>query len=270
MPPALMLRGTDSVGHQSRNAGYGTVRTSRAPSYKMIEIVRIRLLCTSRKKMFQQKDFNINLLKELEPFFKGYGYKLVISKREFLNKDKEVELTFTLWSTLWSYGYSLQPQLHIRFLKAERIYKQFKKQSSFSFQYPMIVGNQLGDLVFNEGEYLLKRQSLDLYVEQEKDIAKLKQDLKAIFTETALPFYRRYRNLDYVEQVLNAPFEHYPKICNNIHIICRLGLILAMLTNNQNYEEIESRYLKINQEDGLHEESREEFKEFVGYLKKIK
>lgn len=181
-----------------------------------------------------------NLLTKLESVLPQYSYKLKKSSDEFVHKNKEGWFKFQLIFLERDNDWEINLGMLIRIDKVENIYH---KGSYFEPKYHKTtptIGITVENYINDGAEYRFDLIKLD-------DIEICFHGIVKLFKEVALPFFEKYKSIEVIEHAINVKEGH--SLFSGIKYEGNLGIILAKLVNNPDYEFFKAKYLKYYTED---------------------
>lgn len=188
------------------------------------------------------------LLNCLRPYFSNLGYKI--------KKVKEVggyhiynETNFgTQLIEVSAIDYKIEHTLCASFMVCHEIVSEILKFSrgknevyNSKFTFTVVHDNNDNNL-FNY--YLKTESSIDVWV---KDV------LIPYFEEHIIPFFRLFETLENVDKVLNSNPSEESEYINNYPKRAQIGLIVAKLVNNANFNELSEAYLSVLEKEDVSE-----------------
>ncbi len=177
------------------------------------------------------------LLKKLEPFFIEKGFKLIKSRDLIEKKSKDFKFQVHFLFHYRSIETAIEVALSIEHVPTERIYRKATGFSSFG-----TIGNEIGKLITNDDGKIKSHHSFDIIVDNQNDFDYAIEKITFIIDEIAGDYFRDYGNLYIIDKVLNDN----PKVIsvhrNDQYYRFPLGLIVAKLSNRDNYYELEKIY----------------------------
>jgi len=186
-----------------------------------------------------------NLLSKLESVLSFYGYKLKKSSDEFVHKNKEGWFKFQLIFLERDDNWEINLGMLIRINKVENIYH---KGSYFEPKYHKTtptLGITVEDYINDGNDYRFDLVKLE-------DIETCFHGIIKLFKEVAVSFFEKYRNIEEIEHAINV--REGSSMFSGIKYEGNLGIILAKLVNNPDYEYFKAKYLKYYKEhyDGFY------------------
>ena len=180
------------------------------------------------------------LLSKLEGELSQYNYKLKKSADEFIHKNKDGWFKFQLIFLERDDDWEINLGMLIRIDNIENIYH---KASYFEPKYHKTtptIGITVENYINDGNEY-----RFDLIKSQ--DIETCFNGILKLFKEIAIPFFEKYKSINEIEKAINV--KEGNSIFSGIKYEGNLGIILAKLVNNPDYEFFKAKYLKYYTED---------------------
>lgn len=210
------------------------------------------------------------LLKNLETFAMSYGFKIV--KKDFaLRKvcDKySVTIDFTY--NCWQDEIHLFPYVKIEFYQIHNICENNGYNLNYTAFINLLILKRIvnGDWTEDTGwqmQYKLEDRFI-LYSIQDIDI--VIQKLNKLLP-LALDYEKKYSSLNAIDALYNnAPTFKYNPNCSGQHIHCIIGLIVAKLVCNPQYDELQATYSNIIQDGDFLVETKVAFEQIKLFLSK--
>lgn len=191
-----------------------------------------------------------SLNEKFKPILSKYGFKKW--KFGFIKEDKEFYHVFaysssaydTCFPTTFYYGIGLQ--------KVKNILKKIflENLSRAENQYPAILSYGQKEL-FEAKKYPIFKY--DIY--NESDVNNMVTNVSRYFIEEALPYLQSISNIEKLEEIINT--EPKPRKKD-------VGLILARLGNNPNYEHLKQQYRELLED--WSDWDKKELEKVISYL----
>lgn len=175
------------------------------------------------------------LLKLLSEQLKSYDFVLNKKDAEFVKKDQEGWLKYQLIFLNRDAGWEINLGMLIRKNIIENIYHQASYFEPKYHETTPTLGITVENFINNNKEYRC-------YLRSEKDIQTCLEFVMQTFTKIALPFFEKYNNIEEMDKAINIKSGN--SIFSGLKYGGTLGIILAKLTKNRDYEFFLNKYWK--------------------------
>jgi hypothetical protein len=198
------------------------------------------------------------LLSKINNELVKYNFKLKKSLNEFTEINKDGWHKFQLIFLVRENGWEINLGMLIRKNMVEDIYH---KASYFEPKYHKTTPT-IGITVEN---YINDGSECRFDLTEEKDIEICFTGIIKLFKKIALPFFDKYEDIEAIEKAINV--KEGDSIFSGIKYEGNMGIILAKLVNNPDYNFFKQKYLKYYSEnyDGFY---LEEFENILKILEK--
>lgn len=190
----------------------------------------------------EQKRLKLAVFECLKPSLADQGFKLKAAQNTFRRQHDGVtdmfHLVFLDNKIDDRSGWRIQPTVAVR---NERIEEIFHQTSGFEQKYQAdtaTVGNFVGDLVSG------RNRDCEFLVTSADDIPQVSGLISTIFNDFALPYFKKFRSIDAIDEELNAaPLEENAN--RGIpYFRCTTGVIVAKLVGRADYDDLVQIYTK--------------------------
>lgn len=179
------------------------------------------------------RDLRNTLLVLLAAEFEPYGFVLNKAQAEFTKRSPDGWQKFHLVFLVRSEGWEINPGMLIRKNVVEDIYH---KASYFEPKYHRTtptIGIPMADFIRDGKDYRFQLNT-------EADLTPDFQGLAALFKQVVLPFFGQYDSIEELDREVNI--ETRKSIFSGLKYEGSVGLILAKLTDNPRYNQLERKY----------------------------
>lgn len=188
------------------------------------------------------------------------GFKLNKSLAEFTRKDKEGWQKFQLIFLTRNAGWEINLGMLIRKNVVEDIYHRASYYEPKYHKSTPTIGITIQ-------EYLNDGEEHRYYLNSESDLDSCIGGIIKEFKSVALPFFDKYQSVEAIEKAINV--KNGKSIFAGVKYEGNMGIILAKLVNNPDFDYYKNQYLKYytKKDDGFY---LEEFENILKELKNIK
>jgi len=191
-------------------------------------------------------EFLKKVMSVMEPEMARLGFKKSFSRQMFIqDKDQDFIVAYSLGvindfnMIKRKAGVTIEPYIYIHNKPIEKIYARITTREIEYILDNITIGNKLADLLANpSGKYMVRNQSLNLFLYSENDINEIAQKLMGYFQEDVLPYFEKYATWKGLDDVFNNNLSY-----NTVHCLIEpersiRGLILAKLIGRKDLNEL--------------------------------